>query len=104
MTLAFVSICGRGRVVSFVFFHIGQLLCELEAERCRDISMGNANPANRLQLHIFIPRPERGYPTPPLRENVGLDDALAQYAQFTPDLLLEVCVTPGRGLAMKAAV
>ncbi len=67
-----------------------QLLCELEAERARDMVMGNTNPTNQIQLHIFITRPERNFPTPPLRENVGLDPALLHYAPFTPDLLLEV--------------
>ncbi len=66
------------------------MLCELEAERNKDLTMGNTNPANSIQLHIFVTRPERGYPTPPLRENVGLDSNLAQFASFTPGQLLEV--------------
>jgi hypothetical protein len=67
-----------------------QLLSELEAERQRDVTMGNANAVNSLQMHIYITRPERNFPTPPLRDNVGIPSALAQYASFTPQLLLEV--------------
>lgn len=84
----------QSEIDSFQWFV--QLLCELEAERMRDITMGNANVGNMLQMHVFVTRAERSFPTPQLKANADIPLEMKQYTgdALTPAVLLERMVHP----------
>lgn len=62
----------------------------------RDISMGNANEGNLLQIHLFVTRADKNFPTPALKANADITDEMKRYTgeNLMPAVLLEHMTHP----------